>query len=273
MRRVYQTASSVLVWLGPGTAATKAAMQSIERFDKPYWQTYDFQVQFMEILSRPWFTRIWVVQEFLLGKNPRESPRVGCGNVWVLWIPFISAWAHYHDNLPVIQAEYQKQFRRALSPTFQPTWIEQVAHQPIKSVTTSEESIMTGLREAFDADFLQQAGHDTVPGLLEHIRANPAQWRARQDVIQQCRYESPVAKASWRWLELTRIIPIKYHEFLLGARGDLVLRRKPLTFEAIFTQTMNLRCKDPRDRIYGMLGLVSEEARENIPVDCKLSHF
>lgn len=273
MRRVYQTASTVLVWLGPRTDDTDAAMRSIEKFDKPFWQTYDFQVKFMEILYRPWFTRIWVVQEFVLGKSPTESPRIGCGNVWVPWISFMTAWAHFNDNLPLVQKEYQKQYQHRLGPTFQPSWNELSAQMQITPVGPSEEGILTGLRSAFGDDFLQHTGHVNVPGLFQDIRANPKLWATRYGVIRYCSYESPEAKAYWRWLKLKRVVPAQYYEFLMHARGTLTRKQEPLSFETILKGTMNLRSTDPRDKIYGILGLVSGEARESIPVDCKSGCF
>ncbi|KAM3154952.1 hypothetical protein ABEW05_004586 [Botrytis cinerea] len=86
MRRVYSDASTVLIWLGPEADGSEEAMRSVERFDKEYWQTYDFQAQFMEILFRPWFTRIWTVQEFVMAKHSvvdgrMKNPLFGCGNV------------------------------------------------------------------------------------------------------------------------------------------------------------------------------------------------
>jgi hypothetical protein len=78
MQDIYRKATSVLVWLGAAADSSDTAMASIDRFDRGYWQTYDFQVQFMRILYRPWFTRIWTVQEFVLG----AEPKFGCGHVW-----------------------------------------------------------------------------------------------------------------------------------------------------------------------------------------------
>lgn len=88
MRRVYAEAAKVLIWLGPAADGSDEAMRSVDRFDKAYWSTYDFQVRFMEILFRPWFTRIWTVQEFVMAKHVVQDKRMtnplfGCGNVWV----------------------------------------------------------------------------------------------------------------------------------------------------------------------------------------------
>jgi hypothetical protein len=272
MRPIYALASGVLLWLGPGTDNTDSAMTSIEKFDKQHWSTYDFQVNFMELLYRPWFTRIWVVQEFLLGWNPKENPIIGCGSVWVPWISFFAAWAHFNDNLPVIQAEYTKEYQKALSSTFERSWIDQitdVAPPPTNSLVSLEERILTGLRAAFGDDFLPQTGYTNVPELFEDIRANPVVWIARHAVIQHCSHESPVAKAYWRWLELREIVPIGYCGFLMHGRGTVAISQKTLSFETILKGTMNLRSTDARDKIYGILGLVSKEAREAIPVDCK----
>ena len=271
MRPIYALASGVLLWLGPRTNETDAAMRSIERFDKQDWATYDFQVNFMELLYRPWFTRIWVVQEFVLGNNPKGNPTIGCGSIWVPWISFFTAWAHFNDNLPVIAAEYTKQYKQALSTTFERSWIDQVTDVSppvINSLAPLEERILTGLRSAFGDDFLPQTGHANVSELFEDIRTNRAVWIARHDVIRHCSYESPVAKAYWRWLELKRVVPATYCGFLMHARGTVAISRKSLSFEEILKGTMNLRSTDARDRIYGLLGLVSKEAREAIVVDC-----
>lgn len=88
MRRVYSAASTVLIWLGPEAEGSEEAMRSIDRFDKGYWKTYEFQTQFMEILYRPWFTRIWTVQEFVMARHSvvdgrMKNPLFGCGGVWV----------------------------------------------------------------------------------------------------------------------------------------------------------------------------------------------
>ncbi|ERF69456.1 hypothetical protein EPUS_07271 [Endocarpon pusillum Z07020] len=52
MRPIYALASGVLVLLGSGTVGTDAAMRSIEKFDKAIWSTYNFQVNFVELLPQ-----------------------------------------------------------------------------------------------------------------------------------------------------------------------------------------------------------------------------
>ncbi|KAM0162373.1 hypothetical protein ACHAQE_003816 [Botrytis cinerea] len=172
MRRVYSDASTVLIWLGPEADGSEEAMRSVERFDKEYWQTYDFQAQFMEILFRPWFTRIWTVQEFAMAKHSVvdgriKNPLFGCGNVWVEWLPFITAWAHFSDDRDVMQDKYKKAYHDAVVDTFRPEWIRTAHTRPIGTEQTSLEGVTTGLRSAFGENFLQNLSYHTVLEIAE----------------------------------------------------------------------------------------------------------
>lgn len=272
MQGIYMLASGVLVWLGPGTPETESAMKAIEKFDKQAWQTYEFQVNFMEIMYRDWFTRIWVVQEFVLGWNPKENPKVGCGSVWVHWISFWSAWAQFNEGVDTMQAEHDKLVRKAVEETFQPSWVDQVINhppgpRPVNPKASLEERILSGLRSAFGNDFLPYTGHTDVSHLFEDVRTNSSLWTARAEVMDHNSYEAPHAKVFWRRLELNRRVPMDYCGFLMNARGTVAISQKTLTFTGILKGTMNLRSTDPRDKIYGILGLVSKEARAVIPID------
>lgn len=262
MNRIYQCASRVLIWLGPSADGSDIAMRGIENLDKQYWQTYEFAAQFMEILYRPWFTRIWVVQEFILGKNPR----VGCGTFWVHWTSFIEAWVHYSTDGDAMGIEHKKRFHEAVVETFQSAWIKGITQKTSGSELASEFGVLTQLQNAFGENYLQQLGLASRHELSRDIQENPALWNARYAVMRYHQYESPIAKAHWRKLELTRVVPMNYHAFLWHSR-DTMLNGKSLSFETILKGTMNLRSTDPRDKIYGILGLVSEEARNHIPVD------
>jgi hypothetical protein len=269
MHTIYGTASTVLVWLGAAADGSDDAMRSIDRFDKAYWQTYEFQLQFMRVLYRPWFTRIWVVQEFVLGK---KDPKFGCGNIWVHWISFITAWAHFRDNLGVVAARHKAAYRKALLETFEPGWVEAAQTAPtgpevVPSDPVLQERILTGLRATFEESKLQELGLATMEEVSVSMENQPATWRARYQVMRYCQYESPEARVYFAWLELSRIVPLQYHGFLTHARGTIQIQHKPLLFETILKGTMNLRSTDARDKIYGILGLVSDDARKAIPID------
>lgn len=265
MRDIYYFSSTVVVWLGPPTSDSDIAMDSIADFKKDYWQTLDFQIQFMDILCRPWFTRIWVVQEFVLGQN---DPLVGCGYKWVNWLPFITAWAHFADNMRVINEEYSCQYRKDLGETFQHDWRPRDSQGSADSTAVDNLPILSCLRYCFGEDsYLQPTGHSDISELMLDIRQNPDNWKARYAVMRYCQYESPIAKIYWKRLELTEKVPLQYHAFLMHARGIILRKRQFLTFEHILKGTMNLRSTDARDKIYGILGLVNPDARNSIPID------
>ena len=266
MRRIYQSALRVLIWLGPSADDSDIAMRSIQNSDEQSWETYDFAVRFMEILYRPWFTRIWVVQEFILGKNPR----IGCGTFWVHWVSFMKAWARCGMDGGAIKTEYQKHFHEAVVGTFQSSWIKDMAQKTSASELGSESDIVTGLQSALGGNYLQYVGFASMHELLCDIEDKPALWSARHAVMRYHQRESPTAKAYWRKLELIRLVPFNYYAFLWLCR-DATLNGNWPSFTTILKGTMNLRSTDPRDRIYGILGLVGEEAHKHIPVDYEKS--
>ena len=266
MRDIYYFSSTVLVWLGPPTSDSDLAMNSIADFNKDHWQTLDFQIQCMDLLYRPWFTRIWVVQEFVLGQN---HPLVGCGYKWVNWLSFIAAWAHFADNMNVINKEYTCQYRKNLGETFQRDWKPRGLQEFADSTAVTDLStrILNWLRHCFGEDYLPHTNHSDISELMLDIQQNPDNWKARYAVMRYCQYESPIAKVYWKRLQLTQRVPLQYHGFLMHARGIIVRQKQFLTFEQILKGTMNLRSTDPRDKIYGILGLVNPDALNSIPID------
>jgi len=80
MDRIYQMAQRVVVYLGEPTARTEEAMRILgyfadtraHRTDIPPWEVTPIaQVQdsLKDIINRPWFTRIWTVQEVTLARR------------------------------------------------------------------------------------------------------------------------------------------------------------------------------------------------------------
>lgn len=53
----------------------------------------------------------------------------------------------------------------------------------------------------------------------------------------------------------------------MHCRGTIHICKESLSLETVLKGTMNLRSTDPRDKIYGILDLLSEEARSAIPID------
>lgn len=97
MRNIYYHASQVLVWLGESDEDITKAMNFLvglkdngDGFKIPKDKTLRAAVTpgLVKIMKKPWWSRIWVVQEFTVAKY---YPLVGCGQTWVSWEVFNSS--------------------------------------------------------------------------------------------------------------------------------------------------------------------------------------
>ncbi|KAH6663199.1 heterokaryon incompatibility protein-domain-containing protein [Halenospora varia] len=118
MKKIYEQASRVVIWLGPGSAETMVAMRFIEKI-RGIWNSLaavhgndktallDITVKEASILfdsregvvdfkpleglalllRRPWFERVWIVQE---ATTPENDKIVLCGNAVVCWDALIT---------------------------------------------------------------------------------------------------------------------------------------------------------------------------------------
>lgn len=105
MRHIYQHASHTIVWLGEGDEETDMAMSMLRKIDQqedPHPFKYISQELAREdllaakpglekIAARPWWTRMWTFQEFIVAR----SINVLCGEMCVSWKPFdmLLPWA------------------------------------------------------------------------------------------------------------------------------------------------------------------------------------
>jgi hypothetical protein len=113
MRDIYAMASDVKVWLGIGDNDDTAAMALIARLasivhDPEEALSQGFNAEYQEhfldefekadpvavkaladLFHRPWWTRIWVVQELCLARQ--NAATVTCGRNTVLWLQFLVA--------------------------------------------------------------------------------------------------------------------------------------------------------------------------------------
>ncbi|OQV05332.1 hypothetical protein CLAIMM_10092 [Cladophialophora immunda] len=116
MKKIYQTAANVLVWLGPSANGSdelfdflqdmcipnsaEDAIQSVSQLTWEEWKPYQnkvFQAKIAvwkaceALCKRTYWTRTWILQEILLAKQPL----LFCGNKTVPW----QAWAFVLDTL------------------------------------------------------------------------------------------------------------------------------------------------------------------------------
>ena len=91
MQHIYKTATSTLVYLGEPTEHTETDMQHLQAFIQPYAQGKEapwshiaipnLERSINNILTRPWFERMWTIQEAVLARKTTLQ----CGSHRVQW--------------------------------------------------------------------------------------------------------------------------------------------------------------------------------------------
>lgn len=95
MDEIYTYASGVIIWLGDARDDSDYVMQTISHRNEQDYVKKRFLVGLVAILNREWFTRTWIVQEFVLN---RTEPLLVCGlQEMVPWEAFLTA---YETALP-----------------------------------------------------------------------------------------------------------------------------------------------------------------------------
>lgn len=114
--RIYETAENVVVYLGKPSDRSEEAMQYLNFFtnpsnvsEEPPWSYSELSMaeqNLADILSRPWFERIWKVQEATLARHTT----LVCGEHRVSW----------HVDLQTMRSIVFKIKAAAISPYFSP---------------------------------------------------------------------------------------------------------------------------------------------------------
>lgn len=76
MDKIYSFASVVIIWLGDSRDDSDYVMRTISHRNEQDYVEKRFLVGLIAILYREWFTRTWIVQEFVLN---RTEPLLACG--------------------------------------------------------------------------------------------------------------------------------------------------------------------------------------------------
>ncbi|RII05524.1 hypothetical protein CUC08_Gglean010174 [Alternaria sp. MG1] len=106
MDTIYRNASAVSVWLGlpPSVEQYRSWHEPIRTFED---SGFDFYDQMSHLANHPYWTRFWVIQEFLLG----QDVNVYCGNTRMNWLDFKHTLGS-HAGVPgyIHQASMPKDF-------------------------------------------------------------------------------------------------------------------------------------------------------------------
>lgn len=109
MRQIYSRAHTVIIWLGPAEEGDDWAIRNVHihatDWEDPAWDQQAFDA-LARICNRPWFRRVWIVQELKLA---RSDPTIYLGRN-------IMSWQVFYDFIRIVhntKATWPKQLQRS----------------------------------------------------------------------------------------------------------------------------------------------------------------
>jgi hypothetical protein len=68
MAQIYGTATETIIWLGPATDGSDWVLDKMISGEVEDNDAFAFSYRLLQLLSRPWWTRVWVIQEVVLSR-------------------------------------------------------------------------------------------------------------------------------------------------------------------------------------------------------------
>ncbi|KAK7209973.1 hypothetical protein V2G26_017151 [Clonostachys chloroleuca] len=166
MRDIFQKATLVVAWLGPDYNDSSVAMEDYRgqlrslRNSDYEWEDdqryFDLQLNFRRFLSRPYWSRVWIIQELCVA----QRILLACGKRTVPW--------------EIFQAEAQGDPERSAHPTLMELRTKlQSSKMSLGSLLTfSAQSLSTDLRDRVFG-LLGMATGDSIGGIVPDYTMSP----------------------------------------------------------------------------------------------------
>jgi hypothetical protein len=96
MHKIYGAAQQTIVWLGPAADQSDVVMDCFESGTIPDVDAYLFAYYVYKLMTRPWWTRVWIIQEIVFA----HTSSVHCGHRSVELGAFADAIEHFKSHFP-----------------------------------------------------------------------------------------------------------------------------------------------------------------------------
>ncbi|KAK7743526.1 hypothetical protein SLS53_004060 [Cytospora paraplurivora] len=261
MGQIYSKAAQVLIWLGPAADGSNelldhmSAGEASEETVNPTLQDAS-----LAMMTRPWFTRIWVQQEFALA---RQDPIFCCGR-------YVVSWAIWCDFILKILFPLEDAFREVMRRQE----IEGVAIRPLPTdsdevVEAKYQKLLQHIENNKKSMAIQHAQNKVQSLLSLRLAVEIASGILNNKMIEINAYVSlktdPQAatgatgtdKAPLTAAELKRLLQEKGMD-ADGARKFVqsrALYHNATKFSRLLGVTRRLDATEARDKVFGLLGL------------------
>ncbi|KAG0650023.1 Heterokaryon incompatibility [Hyphodiscus hymeniophilus] len=252
MRGIYATASETVIYLGPddGSAACRSAWTFLESrsswamndhrdHDKTLPQTRKKDVNLKTayndvldtVISRDWFTRIWVIQEMVVS----QYLSIQCGNRKVPWNDFCRTLFLYFSPLST-KSGYDPQNKSYSA-----------ALESLQSLAISENSQIAKLRPGWEVVARQNSGWEV---LIQPIR-EICQTRL---LYQRAVRDPNLIVPAW----------VLNNPLAHFVADDTEFRQGSLRLVHLLAKSRKLHATDPRDKTFALLGISTPLGSANI---------
>lgn len=150
MRRIYATCSRTIVWLGPGDVSSRKAFRFMQKASTQYGNLIK------DVLRRPWFRRVWVIQEVAFA----PEVEVQCGDDKVPWDVLARTCSHVSRSAMMVDPNAPKDAKH-----FHPTFYPKIMDATRQKITKGERFSALDAFRSFRT-FEATNGLDKVYGLL-----------------------------------------------------------------------------------------------------------
>ncbi|KAF2736284.1 HET-domain-containing protein [Polyplosphaeria fusca] len=138
MADIFRAATRVLAWLGPGTGGEDGIIRSLPRAAKLQEATPAAAIE--QLLSLPWFSRVWIVQEIIAN----AQLMIVCGSSKISWVTFLEAISYC--GIDAKEGEVIRPGFAAMRRIIR-TWVKR--HFPTTNNTTARDGGLLNLMTDF----------------------------------------------------------------------------------------------------------------------------
>lgn len=265
MGQIYRKAARVLVWLGPAAEGSDGLLEHMkEGITDENISDSALQNSSLAMMSRPWFTRIWVQQEIALAA---EDPIMCCGRYtmsWATWCLYMLRFLFALENAfqEVMDRQEMEGVARQPLPTDSDEVVEEKYQKLMKHIENNRRSMaihkalltlenLASLRGGVEMS--SGTYNDKMFEILAYVKARKPDRDSTlasgkftapitaEDVRQSCKDSGMDEKAMKDYIK----------KFVGRDDGD------PTLFARLLHMVSHLDATDARDKIYGILGMTT----------------
>lgn len=265
MGQIYRKAARVLIWLGPAADGSDDLLQYMKEgtTDKQISDS-TLQSSSLAMMSRPWFTRIWVQQEIALAA---EDPTMCCGRYtmsWTTWCLCMLKFLFALENAfqEVMDRQEMEGVARQPLPTDSDEVVEEKYQKLMKHIENNRRSMaihkalltlenLASLRGG--VEMASGTYNDKMFEILAYVKAKKT---GRDSTLGTGKFAAPITadelRQSCKDNGMDEEAMKDYIKTFVGRDdGD------PTLFARLLHMVSHLDATDARDKIYGILGLAT----------------